>query len=264
MAASPVEHRQNEHGQPVGEPVDAWSARARPQPGPFTGRHCSVVPLGPEHADGLFATCAAPGTEELWTYLADGPFPERDAFAARISSTVADPGSVSMAVLVPDGTPVGLANYMRIDPGNGSVEVGGILFGTRLQRTPASTEAMYLMARHVFEDLGYRRYEWKCDALNAPSRAAAVRLGFAYEGTHRQAVVYKGRSRDTAWFSITATEWPALAAAYGQWLDPANFDEAGVQRVRLSSLTAEVRRNLPPAPDAGTAVPHLGTRGRLA
>jgi hypothetical protein len=123
---------------------------------------------------------------------------------------------------------------------------------------------MYLMARHVFEDLGYRRYEWKCDALNAPSRAAAVRLGFAYEGTHRNAVVYKGRNRDTAWFSITADEWPALAAAHRQWLEPANFDGAGVQRCSLSSLTAAVRRDLPFAPDAGTAVPHLGTRGRLA
>jgi RimJ/RimL family protein N-acetyltransferase len=223
-----------------------------------------VVALGPEHADGLFATCAAPGTEQMWTYLADGPFPDREAFAARIAATVADPGSVSVAVLAADATPLGLANYMRLDPRNGSVEVGGILFGTRLQRTRAATEAMYLMARHVFEDLGYRRYEWKCDALNAPSRAAALRLGFAYEGTHRQAVVYKGRSRDTAWFSITGEEWPALAAAYRRWLDPANFDGARAQRVALSALTAEVRRNLPMSPDAGTAVPHLGTRGRLA
>jgi RimJ/RimL family protein N-acetyltransferase len=173
-----------------------------------------VVALGPEHADGLFATCAAPGTEHLWTYLADGPFPDREAFAARIAATVADPGSVSVAVLAADATPLGLANYMRLDPRNGSVEVGGILFGTRLQRTRAATEAMYLMARHVFEDLGYRRYEWKCDALNAPSRAAALRLGFAYEGTHRQAVVYKGRSRDTGGGSTRPTSTgPAPSAS---------------------------------------------------
>lgn len=256
----------NEHGQPVGDPVDAWSRRPTPEPGPFDGRYCRVVPLAAEHAEDLFPTCSAPGTEPLWTYLAGlaGPFPDPGAFAAGIAEMVDNPASVSVAVTTPEGRATGIANYLRIDPANGSVEVGGILFGTSLQRTPAATEAMYLMARHVFDELGYRRYEWKCDALNAPSRTAAARLGFEYEGTHRCAVVYKGRSRDTAWFSITAAEWPALAAAYEQWLDPANFDEAGRQRLSLSALTAEVRSYLSGAPDAGTAVPHLGTRGRLA
>ena len=164
----------------------------------------------------------------------------------------------------PEGRALGIANYMRIDPANGSVEVGGILFGTSLQRTAAATESMYLMARHVFEDLGYRRYEWKCDDLNAPSCAAARRLGFAYEGTHRNAVVYRGRSRDTAWFSITDEEWPVLTPAYEKWLDPANFDAAGGQLTSLSSLTAQARSRLAAAPDNGTAVPHLGTRGTLA
>jgi RimJ/RimL family protein N-acetyltransferase len=214
----------------------------------------------------VFPTCSGPGTEPLWTYLAglDGPFVDTAAFARGLAATVDDPSSVSVAVTDPDGRAVGLANYMRIDVENGSVEVGGILFGTSLQRTPAATEAMYLMARHAFEDLGYRRYEWKCDALNAPSVSAARRLGFAYEGTHRNAVVYKGRSRDTAWFSMTAEEWPALAAAYEQWLDPANFDATSAQRVALSELTARVRSRLPDAPDDGTPVPHSGTRGTLA
>jgi RimJ/RimL family protein N-acetyltransferase len=219
--------------QPVGPPVESWSARPLPGPGPFTGRFCSVVPLAVEHADALYPTCAAPGTEHLWTYLSDGPFPDPAAFRERVAGTVADPTAVSVAISDPAGTPLGIANYLRLDPGNGSVEVGGILLGTALQRTPAATEAMHLMAAHVFDDLGYRRYEWKCDALNAPSRAAAERLGFRYEGTHRNAVVYKGRSRDTAWFSITDTEWPAVAAAHRAWLDPANFDAQGRQ---LSSL----------------------------
>jgi RimJ/RimL family protein N-acetyltransferase len=258
--------RLNDLGQPVGDPVPGWEPRPLPRPGPFDGRYCRVVPLSPEHAEDLYLTCSAPGTEPLWTYLAGlaGPFPDASAFAAGLADLVDHPGSVSVAVTTPDGTPTGLASFMRLDPANGSVEVGGILFGTALQRTTAATEAMYLMARHVLEDLGYRRYEWKCDALNAPSREAALRLGFAYEGTHRNAVVYKGRARDTAWFSITGEEWPALAAAYEQWLAPANFDATGGQRTALSALTAQARAGLPRAPDGGTAVPHSGTRGRLA
>jgi RimJ/RimL family protein N-acetyltransferase len=260
-----VTARINEHGQPIGEPVVGWSPRRTPEPGPFEGRYCRIVPLRPDHAEDLFPTCSAPGTERLWTYLAglEGPFTDAAALAAGLSETVANPSSVSVAVTTPGGRAVGLANYLRVDTASGSVEVGGILFGTSLQRTVAATEAMYLMARHVFDDLGYRRYEWKCDALNAPSVAAALRLGFGYEGTFLKAMVYKGRRRDTAWFSITDEEWPALAAAYERWLDPRNFDESGAQRTSLSELTSVARATLD-APDRGTAVPHLGTRGRLA
>ena len=221
--------RTSEHGLPVGDPVPGWTPRARPRPGPFVGRTCSVVPLEAGHADALYPTCAARGTEHLWTYLADGPFPDPGAFRDRIAGTVADPSSVSVAVLLADGTPAGLANYLRIDEAQGSVEVGGILLGTALRRTTASTEAMHLMAAHVFDDLGYRRYEWKCDDLNAPSKATARRLGFTYEGTFRNALVYKGRNRDTAWFSITDAEGPAVKAAQQAWLDPANFDADGGQ-----------------------------------
>ena len=262
--------RTNELGQPVGDPVPGWLPRRRPVPGPFHGRYCTVVPLGPGHAEELHGGCHGPGTDGLWTYLAGlaGPFAGVEAFAGAIAQQVADPGSESVAVLV-DGRAEGLASYLRIDPTHGSVEVGGILLGTRLQRTAAATEAMYLMARHVLDELGYRRYEWKCDALNAPSRAAADRLGFAYEGTFRNAMVTQGRNRDTAWYSITAEEWPALRSAYEQWLDADNFDRNGRQRTSLRALVGRPRRSAEAAmpqgwPDGGTEVPHSGTPGIIA
>ncbi len=238
----------DEHHLPVGEPVPGWTARALPRPGPFHGRFCSVVPLSVEHADALYPTCAAPGTEHLWTYLSDGPYPDQGAFRARLERTVADPDGIAVAVTDPAGTPAGLANYLRLDPGNGSVEVGGILLGTTLRRTPAATEAMHLMAAHVFEDLGYRRYEWKCDALNAASVAAALRLGFRYEGTFRHALVYKGRNRDTAWFSITDSEWDDVAAAHRAWLHPDNFDDDGRQRSPLRRFLPSHQQTVPSIP----------------
>ena len=134
------------------------------------------------------------------------------------------------------GKAVGIAGYLRIDPGNGVIEVGHLHYSPRLQQTRAATEAMYLLMRRAFDELGYRRYEWKCDSLNAPSRAAALRLGFTFEGIFRKAIVYKGRSRDTAWFSIVDDEWPQVKAGFERWLDPANFDAAGRQRARLAEL----------------------------
>ncbi len=244
---------------PVGPAVPDWSERERPRPGPFEGRFCSVVPLRRGHAEALFETCAGPGNEHLWTYLADGPYPDPGAFADRVERTAADPGSESVAFLDPSGTPVGLASWMRIDRANGSVEVGDILLGRALRRTQAATEAMHLMARHVLDDLGYRRYEWKCDALNAASRAAALRLGFVFEGVFRQAVVYKGRSRDTAWYSLTDREWPAVSAAMQAWLAPDNFDEHGEQRRSLAAVRSAVK-----PPHGGTRGPHFGTGDRLA
>jgi RimJ/RimL family protein N-acetyltransferase len=139
------------------------------------------------------------------------------------------------------GKAVGVATFMRIDRANGVIEVGNINYSPLLQRTPAATEAMFLMMRRVFDELGYRRYEWKCDSLNAPSRAAALRLGFQFEGIFRQAVVYKGRNRDTAWFSIIDREWPALRGAYEQWLEAANFDTEGRQRRKLTEYVEEAR-----------------------
>ena len=169
----------------------------------------------------------------LWTYLAAGPFDDPAGLFAWLRQLHDDPGAVPHAICTAAGRPLGVASYLRLDHVNGSVEVGSIAYGAELQRTTAATEAMYLMARHVFEDLGYRRYEWKCDALNGPSRRAAERLGFTYEGTFRNALVYKGRSRDTAWFSITDAEWPAIRTAFEAWLDPANHDDDGAQREPL-------------------------------
>lgn len=244
--------RVNELGQPVGELVAGWTTRQRPRPGPFHGRYCSVVPLLPEHAADLYGGCHGPGAETLWTYLGSlrGPFEDPVAFAEAIGRQVADPASESMAVVV-DGRAEGLASYLRIDPAHGSVEIGGILLGTRLRRTTAATEALSLMARHALDDLGYRRCEWKCDALNAASRAAAERFGFSHEGTFRNAMVVKGRNRDTAWYSITVEEWPWIQAAHDRWLAPENFDADGRQRVSLSALTADARpeaRRPTPAP----------------
>ncbi len=156
-------------------------------------------------------------------------------------------------VLTPDGGPQGVASHLRADPANGVVEVGGIVLSSALQRTTAATEALYLLMRHAFADLGYRRYEWKCDSLNAPSRAAAGRLGFAYEGTFRNARVYRGRNRDTAWYAMTDAEWPAVRSALERWLDPSNFDGQGRQRSRLdvaSALGGPPRRS--PLDDPGT------------
>lgn len=244
----------NAFGQPVGDPVPGWTPRLRPRPGPFHGRYCTVVPLAPEHAEDLYGGCHGPDAEEAWTYLAGlpGPFGDVPSFTEAIARQVADPLAESVAITV-DGRAEGIASYLRIDLVHGSVEIGGILLGTRLRRTTAATEAVYLMTRHALDELGYRRYEWKCDALNAPSRSAADRLGFTYEGTFRNAMVTKGRNRDTAWYSITAQEWPALRTAYERWLDPANFDERGRQRVSLRTLIGAARRSPTGAATAPTA-----------
>ena len=229
--------RLNDLGQPVGPDVRDWKPPPVPPREPLQGRFCRVEPLDAErHADALYDAYALDTEGRMWTYLFTGPFPTRDSYRdwAVKASRSSDP-LFHAIVDVTTGKAVGVAAYMRIDPANGCIEIGNLAFSPLLQRTPAATEAMYLMMRRVFE-LGYRRYEWKCDALNAPSRAAAKRLGFSFEGIFRQAVIYKGRSRDTAWFSIIDREWPGLKTAFERWLDPANFDERGKQRARLSEL----------------------------
>jgi RimJ/RimL family protein N-acetyltransferase len=196
-----------------------------------------VVGLEHAHAAALCESIAAPGDDDLWTYRAV----DRPATPAGMDSLVAGllahPTDVTFAICPHGRGPEGIATLMRLDSSNGVVEVGGILLARTLQRTPASTEAMYLLAHHVFDALGYRRYEWKCDSLNEPSRVAAARLGFAYEGRFRHAMVYKGRNRDTDWFSITSSEWPRVREAHERWLDPSNFDSSGRQRTSLSDLT---------------------------
>lgn len=224
-----------EPAPPIGAPVPDWSPRRRPG-GAMVGRTCRVEPLTTAHIEGLHQALDGESPASLWTYYPAGPFASAADLGAWLASRTADPTTAAHVIATPDGVPQGLACFLRIDEANGVVEVGNIVLSAALQRTTAATEAMYLMMRHAF-DLGYRRYEWKCDSLNAPSRRAADRLGFTYEGTFRQAVVYRGRNRDTAWYSITDAEWPPIRAELERWLDPANFGEDGAQRTRLRAPT---------------------------
>ncbi|MDX2378447.1 MAG: GNAT family protein [Acidimicrobiia bacterium] len=225
--------RSNEFGQPIGDDLGPWSAPPVPPRDALVGRHVTLEPLdAARHAAGLAeAFVDAPAT--LWTYLFTDPLRTMDAFTAWIDP-IADVDGWRPYAAVLDGSPVGFMSYMRIDATVGSIEIGSIGFSPSLQRTTAATETLYLLMARAFE-LGYRRLEWKCDALNDPSRRAAERLGFRYEGTFRQATHYKRRNRDTAWFSITDAEWPAIDAAFRSWLDPSNFDQRGVQRTALCS-----------------------------
>jgi RimJ/RimL family protein N-acetyltransferase len=232
------EQRNNDFGQPIGAPLPDWSPRPLPPRSAIEGRFCRVEPLDPErHAADLFAANSDDVQGRNWTYLPYGPFPSFEPYREYlVIAARRDDPLVHAIVDRGNGRAVGVASLMRIDPAAGVIEVGGINYSPRLQRKPAGTEAMYLLMHRVFDELGYRRYEWKCDSLNAPSRAAAQRLGFRYEGLFRQATVYKGRSRDSAWFSILDSEWPALRGAFERWLDPGNFDSAGHQRASLKRL----------------------------
>ena len=229
----------NKLGQPIGFPVNNWTKRPLPPRTPMHGRFCRVEPLDPaRHAVDLYAANGAAKDEANWTYLPYGPFEPFDAYRAWVEKVAAAADPFFHAIIdLATGRAIGVASFMRMDPASGVIEVGGINYSPLLQRKPAATEAMFLMMRRVFDELGYRRYEWKCDDLNAPSRAAAQRLGFRFEGVFRRAIVYKGRNRDTAWFSILDSEWPALKAAFERWLDPGNFDDTGKQRRSLSSFT---------------------------
>lgn len=234
-----MSERVNELGQPIGFEIAGWSARPLPPSSSMEGRRVQVELLDlDKHGADLWATIAEDREGRNWTYLPAGPFADQAGYLAWLGGISAGRDPMFHAVVDrASGKAVGVASYLRIDPANGVIEVGHINFSPRLQRKPSATEAMFLMMRRVFEELGYRRYEWKCDALNAPSRAAALRLGFRFEGIFRQAVVYKGRNRDTAWFAITDRDWPALKDAFERWLDPANFDPEGRQKTRLSDLT---------------------------
>lgn len=228
----------NALGQPIGFPVPGWSARPRPPRTPMIGRHARLEPLDPErHAAELHAANLADKENRIWTYLAYGPFATLEEYRAWMKATALGEDPLFHAIIdMATGRATGVASYLRIDPPVGVIEVGHINYSPLLQKTRAATEAMFLMMVRVFDELGYRRYEWKCDALNAPSRAAAERLGFVYEGIFRQATIYKGRNRDTAWYAITDRDWPTVKRAYERWFDPANFDAAGKQRQSLSAL----------------------------
>ncbi len=225
-------------GSALGREVD-WSPRAAPDGRLLIGRWCRVVPLADEHLEALFAEVCAPGTEPDWAYLATGPYDSFEDFAAMCRASTVEPGRLSTAILDAEGRPVGMASYLRIQPDQGSIEVGSILYGPSLQRTTAATEAMYLLMSHAFDELGYRRYEWKCNSLNARSMRAAERLGFTYEGTFRNAMVVKGRNRDTAWFSVTDLEWPLVRTALEIWMSEDNQGSEG-QLQTLQSVRGEL------------------------
>jgi RimJ/RimL family protein N-acetyltransferase len=213
------------------------SPARRPGRDAIHGHFVTLVPLDPAiHADDLWNGVRQ--HDDLWLYLFEGPFPERAGFDMYLAQKAASNDQLFFAIVErASGRAVGYASFMRIEPVHGVIEVGSILYTPGLQRTAAATEAMYLMARHVFEELGYRRYEWKCNAKNEPSRQAAVRLGFTFEGIFRQHMVVKGRNRDTAWYSMLDSEWPARKAAFERWLDPGNFDVQGKQRKALERGT---------------------------
>jgi RimJ/RimL family protein N-acetyltransferase len=223
--------------RPIGPPVDVNPAR-RPERVTLNGRFVRLVPLDADrHLEDLFACMGGAEHAGLWTYMFDGPFGNRAVFAEAMKKRQASNDPLFFAIVdTRSNRAVGIASYMRIEPSHRVIEIGGIVFSPALQRKAGATEAMYLMARHVFEDLGYRRYEWKCDALNAPSRRAASRLGFTFEGIFRQHMIVKGRNRDTAWFSMVDSEWPARKAAFETWLAADNFDLHGKQKRSLSAL----------------------------
>ncbi|HEY6993694.1 MAG TPA: GNAT family protein [Xanthobacteraceae bacterium] len=224
-------------GLPIG-PETQSSPAARPVHTTLRGRLVTVTGIEPAaHADALYEGTHGPGKEKLWLYLSDGPFPDRASFRAYLEKRARSDDPLSFAIVHnATGRAVGHASYMRITPEHRVIEVGNIFYTPMLARSAAGTEAMYLMAKHVFEDLGYRRYEWKCNALNETSRQAALRLGFSFEGIFRQHMIQKGRSRDTAWYSMLDREWPSRKARFEKWLSPENFDAAGRQRLQLSCM----------------------------
>ncbi len=230
----------------LGPRVDKWVPPPRPGAEPILGRFAHLEVLSANHhAADLYP--AFRDHDAVWDYMPDGPFSSAAQFYRWVAKVTAKDDVLFYAIRdLRTGLSAGVASYLRIAPTEGRIEVGNIAFAPALQKTPAATEAMFLMMQWAFE-AGYRRYEWKCNALNMPSRCAAQRLGFSYEGIFRQATVIKGRNRDTAWFAIIDQEWPALQSAFQMWLDPQNFDASGCQKERLGNLTGGVRVASDPA-----------------
>jgi RimJ/RimL family protein N-acetyltransferase len=222
----------------VSPSLEGWQPRPRPERVALEGRYCRLEPLHPvRHAESLFAASSAPGAADRFRYLWE-PVPDRAGFDEWISRAAVSEDLLFHGVIDRGtGRCEGRQAYLRITPEHGVIEIGAILWGPAIARTRVATEALALYARHAFDDLGYRRFEWKCDARNEPSRRAALRFGFAYEGTFRQHMVVKGGNRDTAWFAMTDNDWPRVKDALDSWLDPSNFEADGRQRTRLSDLT---------------------------
>ena len=225
-------------GQPVGLPVDDPTPAPRPGPVTLKGRYGRLEKLRADHAADLWKVFA--GQDQVWTYIAtSGPFASFDQFAPFIAMRAGADDPYAYAIVDASDHAIGYFTLMRIEPEMRVIEVGHVLYSPLLQRTPLGTEAQYLLARYAFETLRYRRYEWKCDALNAASRRAALRYGFIYEGTFRQNIIAKGRNRDNAWFSMLDSEWPARKRNFERWLAPENFDGEGRQKLSLTALNKE-------------------------
>ena len=236
-----MEPRRNAFEQPIGAPVPGWNGAKAPGREPLEGRYCRIEPVNVErHAADLYDAYSSAPDGRDWTYLTIGPFDSLDAFREHLTRAAASTDPLHYAVIdLATGKAVGTLALMRIDRANGVIEVGHVTYSPRLKRTRIATDAMFLLMKHVFDELGYRRFEWKCDSLNAPSRAAALRYGFTFEGIFRQAIVYRERNRDTAWFSIIDSEWPALRSSYTRWLDAGNFDARGQQVERLDLIARQ-------------------------
>lgn len=228
----------NIYQQPIGPALPDWVPRPLPSRTSIQGRYCRLDPLKADrHAADLYNAFSKASDGRDWTYMFFGPFDDAASHYAYIENAAASDDPLHYAIIDPETErAIGTLALMRITPDYGVIEVGHVTYSPLLKNTCAATEAQYLLMRYAFDELGYRRYEWKCDSLNAPSRSAALRLGFTFEGIFRQAIVYRGRSRDTAWFSIIDSEWPAIRLGLEQWLSPENFNEAGVQRQKLTTL----------------------------
>jgi RimJ/RimL family protein N-acetyltransferase len=221
---------------PLGAEVD-WTPVERPASRVLRGSHVLLRPIDPDADAGSLH--AASNDPSIWTYLPYGPYERAGDLKTLLDWEAGSEDPLFYAVApLPDEVPLGVASYLRITPEHGVIEIGHIWFGLPLQRTAAATEAIFLLARHAFDDLGYRRLEWKCNALNAASRRAAERFGFTFEGVFRNHMVLKGRNRDSAWYAITDTDWPGVRAGYEAWLSPGNFDGKGLQTRRLADLIA--------------------------
>lgn len=223
--------------------LSAWTPRKPPQKTAMEGRYVRLEPLSAtKHAEGLFAASATADGEERFRWLGEGAPTTPDAFRQWLEKVEASADPLWFTVIdKASGVIAGRQTFMRTDTANGVTEIGNILWNPPVARKPAATEALYLFARHAFDDLGYRRFEWKCNNRNSPSKRAALRFGFTFEGVFRQHLIVKGLSRDTAWFSIIDSEWPLLRAAFEAWLDPANFDASGNQRERLEDIRDRLR-----------------------
>ena len=239
-----VEPRLNQYMQPIGFPLPDWKGAQLPRRELLAGRYCRIEPVEVErHVEDLYEAYSTATDGRDWTYLAVGPFPSFEAYREHLTKIAALTDPLHYAVIdLATGKAVGTLALMRIDAANGVIEVGHVTYSPRLKRTRIASDAMALLMKYVFEALGYRRFEWKCDSLNAPSRAAALRYGFTFEGIFRQAIVVHERNRDTAWFSVLDSEYPALRDGFAQWLDERNFDAEGNQREKLAELIATRRK----------------------